>query len=140
MLWNLCGFPDLSTSMFSLFFSFHLVLFFPSMLGARVSSSSPPPHTTTEERHIFLRDFTQGIMGSSEYYWGLALSDLPMSIVAPFIFGVLFYFMTGLRQNPMTSFGVFSGLIIMCGLGGSSIALFGRVGGGIYTKVRAVRS
>ena len=89
-------------AMFSIFFSFHLVLFFP------------------KERHIFLRDFTQGVMGSSEYYFGLAISDLPTSILASLIFGTIFFFMVGF---PVASFGVFIGLLILCSLTGSAMLL-----------------
>jgi hypothetical protein len=91
--------------MFSVFFSFHLVLFFP------------------KERHIFLRDFSQGIMGSSEYYFSLAISDLPMTILAGTIFSTIFYFMVGLRINPAASFGIFLGCIILCAVTGAGMLL-----------------
>ena len=90
---------------FSLFFSFHLVLFFP------------------KERHVFLRDFSQGIMGTSEYYFGLALSDIPTAVIASTMFGTIFYFMVGMRMNPPVTFAVFLGCIILLGTTGASMLL-----------------
>lgn len=91
--------------MFSVFFSFHLVLFFP------------------KERHIFLRDFSQGIMGSSEYYFSLAISDLPVTTLSATIFATIFYFMVGLRIDPASTFGVFLGCIILCSITGAGMLL-----------------
>jgi ABC-type multidrug transport system permease subunit len=88
--------------MFSVFFSFPLVLFFPS------------------ERHIFLRDFSQGIIGSSEYYIGLVTSDFPTSILASTMFATVFYFMVGLRAE---AFGVFLGIMILGSMCGASMLL-----------------
>ena len=88
--------------MFSVFFSFPLVLFFPS------------------ERHIFLRDFSQGMIGSSEYYVGLVTSDLPTSALASTLFATVFYFMVGLRAE---AFGVFLGIMILGSMCGASMLL-----------------
>ena len=90
---------------FSLFFSFHLVLFFP------------------KERHVFLRDFSQGIMGTSEYYFGLALTDIPSAILASTLFGTIFYFMVGLTLDPPIRFAVFLGCTILTGCTGSAMLL-----------------
>lgn len=88
--------------MFSVFFSFHLVLFFP------------------RERHIHIREFTQGIMGSSEYYFGMILTDLPGTILAAISFSTIFYFMVGLRP---AAFGTFLGIVVLASVTGGAMLL-----------------
>lgn len=88
--------------MFTVFFSFHLVLFFP------------------RERHIHTREFTQGIMGSSEYYFGMVLTDLPGTTLAAICFSTIFYFMVGLRPE---AFGTFLGIVVLAAVTGGAMLL-----------------
>jgi H+-translocating diphosphatase len=62
---------------------------------------------------------------------GFALSGLGILV----LYGTLMIFYTGFDQND---WDIMMGCISGYGLGGSSIAMFGRVGGGIYTKAADV--
>lgn len=88
----------------TVFFSFHLVIFFP------------------KDRHMFIREFTQGTVGSSEYFFGLVCSDIPITFLSTLVYCCIFYWMVGLRSDA-AAFFTFLGVCLLVAFAGSSLLL-----------------
>jgi len=93
--------------------------------------------TTVEATHSWTRAFNAAFRGGA--VMGFALSSLALLVLFIIIILYRIYFVTDdSDENNEYVYLILFEAVAGYGLGGSSIALFGRVGGGIYTKAADV--
>lgn len=56
--------------------------------------------TFAQERAIFVKERASGMYSLSSYFVARLVGDLPMELILPFVFGVVCYWMAGLRPEP----------------------------------------
>ena len=98
-------------------------------IGMKVAVFSNVRTTINAQKEGYQSCFNTAFRAGS--VMGFALSGLGILV----LYATLMLFYTGFEQND---WDIMMGCISGYGLGGSSIAMFGRVGGGIYTKAADV--
>lgn len=76
-----------------------------------------------DERPVFLREVNNNMYNVSPYFWSKIISELPISVATPALFGILVYWVVGLNTNESSKFAIFLATIILLYNAGQSYAL-----------------
>jgi ATP-binding cassette subfamily G (WHITE) protein 1 len=60
-----------------------------------------------DERPVFLREVNNNMYPVSAYFFGKVISDIPMTILTPGIFGCIVYYAVGLTDEYAYKFPLF---------------------------------
>jgi len=76
------------------------------------------------EKLVFIKEYASGAYGSLTYFLAKVITEGPFNFGIPFIYSIIVYFMTGLRQDEgMIHFGIFYLTLILVSNGATAIGL-----------------
>jgi len=88
----------------------------------KVKDSTSNLNHVKKEREIFLHEQAAGVYMVSAYYISKVIADLPLRLIAPFIYVIISYWMVGLDSDP-GKFFMFLGCCWMMSIAFSSFGL-----------------
>jgi len=83
------------------------------LLSQMFGAINGPTFLFPSERGAFFRDRMSNMYSTILYYWAKILTDLPISIIAPLLTGVIAYYMIGYKDGVVSMFEFSLMLILM---------------------------
>ena len=66
-----------------------------------------------DERQVFLRELNNNMYSASAYFWSKVISELPVSILTPVLYGSMIYYSIGLHKPAEFFFNYLATLILV---------------------------
>lgn len=77
-----------------------------------------------DERPVFLREVNNNMYNVSPYFLGKVISDMPLNVGLPVVYGSIVYYSVGLNTAYWYKFPIFLIILVVCYNTASAYALF----------------